>query len=365
MKSIDPLILAIPGDLHLTERGLENYRAAQWAIEQFNCLIRPDRVVFIGDNVQDATEAQFDLFQEIIEPLESPFHVLVGDHDVTANKESARFLTRWGITYGEEIVKGYQLYFLNTQEGKPVGMSKDQLVWFEQSLNEASSDPFKTIWFQHNYPYQIWEDFAGPGIEDWRRLAFQARPEAIFSGHTHYLQMANDGRNLHVATRSIGDPEGGRPGFLLVYLHGNDLALAYRTVDDSGPIVLITHPRDELLARDARHIVSEDDRIQARIWSNSQVTHVEAQIDQGSWFSMFSMPPSLEYQNISNDQSFCDWRAPLNPHFLHKGIHSITVRAETENRESGSQTIEIMVDSTYRFNPIPRVRPMVHSTKFC
>ena len=53
------------------------------------------------------------------------------------------------------------------------------------------------------------------------------RIAAIVTGHTHYDQIANDGRNVAIALRSIGDPEGGAPGYAVVYLHGTDLAVAY------------------------------------------------------------------------------------------------------------------------------------------
>ena len=74
------------------------------------------------------------------------------------------------------------------------------------------------------------------------------RIEAIVCGHTHYWQVANDGRNVAIATRSIGDPEGGPPGYTLLYLRGDDLAATYRSVEDRGPVVLVTHPRERLLA---------------------------------------------------------------------------------------------------------------------
>ncbi|AWM40264.1 hypothetical protein GobsT_12770 [Gemmata obscuriglobus] len=30
--------------------------------------------------------------------------------------------------------------------------------------------------FQHNYPYQIWEDFAGPGADEFRVRVWSAEP---------------------------------------------------------------------------------------------------------------------------------------------------------------------------------------------
>ena len=75
------------------------------------------------------------------------------------------------------------------------------------------------------------------------------------------MQVANDGRNIVVATRSIGDPEGGHPGYTLAFIHGDDLAITYRSIDETGPIVLVTHPRDKLLASDSRHIVVGPDEV--------------------------------------------------------------------------------------------------------
>ena len=126
--------------------------------------------------------------------------------------------------------------------------------------------------FQHNYPYQIWEDFAGPGIDDWRAIVQTRRIAAIVCGHTHYWQVANDGRNVVVATRSIGDPEGGPPGYTLGYFHGDDLAVAYRSVEDDGPVVLVTHPRDVLLATGSRHVIAGHDHLRVRTWSSAEIS---------------------------------------------------------------------------------------------
>src|SRR4051794_6733783 len=47
----EPVVVVIPGDLHLTESELENHRVALWMVGEVNDLIRPDFVQFIGDNV--------------------------------------------------------------------------------------------------------------------------------------------------------------------------------------------------------------------------------------------------------------------------------------------------------------------------
>ena len=140
--------------------------------------------------------------------------------------------------------------------------------------------------FQHNYPYQIWETFDGPGIDEWRAIVQTRRIAAIISGHTHYWQLANDGRNIAIATRSIGDPEGGPPGYLIAYFHGDDLAVAYRSVEDRGPIAMITHPREAILATGPAHVVRGPARIRVRTWSEATVTTVRSRVDSQAWINL-------------------------------------------------------------------------------
>ena len=44
---------------------MDNHRVALWMIGEVNDLIRPEFVQFIGDKVQDATSAQFRLFDDL------------------------------------------------------------------------------------------------------------------------------------------------------------------------------------------------------------------------------------------------------------------------------------------------------------
>ena len=82
MNDLDkPVVVIVPGDLHLTEPGLENVEAARWVVDEANTLIRPDFVQFIGDNIQDATEDQWQLFNEIRGRLSAPHFAMIGDHD--------------------------------------------------------------------------------------------------------------------------------------------------------------------------------------------------------------------------------------------------------------------------------------------
>jgi 3',5'-cyclic-AMP phosphodiesterase len=123
------------------------------------------------------------------------------------------------------------------------------------------------IWvviFQHQCPFKVWVTFAGPGIDARWEIVQTRRIVALFIGHTHYGQVANDGRNIPLATRSIGDPEGVPPGYTVAFVQGNDLAIIYRCVADPSPIVLVTHPRDTLLATRPEHVAAGDDCCRVR-----------------------------------------------------------------------------------------------------
>jgi Icc protein len=353
MKDRDtPVVVAVPGDLHLTEPHLDNARVAFHVMDELNELIRPDFVQFIGDNVQDATEAQFRLFDEIRGRLKVPHFAMIGDHDVKDDPLAAGFHHHVGEPYGSISLHGFTFIRLNTQESRPVGLSAEQIAWFRGAADSALADGQRVVVFQHNYPYQVWEDFDGPGIDHWRAIVQTRGVEAIVCGHTHYWQVANDGRNVVIATRSIGDPEGGPPGYLLLYLRGDNLVVTYRSIEDRGPVVLVTHPRERLLATGPRHVVRGTDQVVVRTWSESPILAVRYRVDAGKW-------ANLEPENDGH------WSGPLPGDRLAKGEHILEAVAVTSDGTDGSQRVAFMVDPTGRYTAVPDARPVVTSTAFC
>jgi 3',5'-cyclic AMP phosphodiesterase CpdA len=348
-----PVVFVVPGDLHLTEPGLDNHRAACSMIDEVNRLIQPDFVQFIGDNVQHATDEQYRLFRQLASQLKVPQYALVGDHDLDKNKSFDRFVDYVGDPYGSTELRNIRFIRLNSQEHRPVGFSEDQLDWLESEFDAANANRQQVVLFQHNYPFQIWEDFAGPGVERWRCLV-QTRPvAAIICGHTHYLQTANDGHNVSIAVRSIGDPEGGAPGYLIGYAQGDDLAVKYRTTDDCGPVAMITHPRNVLLATHARHIVHAADEVRVRTWSPEPLRKVQYKLDDGR---------TIDMPSISGN----DWFAPLAEGGLTKGEHQLDVLAIGPLGDVvATDSLTFMFDPTNRYTPVPMVRPVVKETTFC
>ena len=340
------------GDLHLTDAGLPNHLAAQALIEEVNSLIRPDFAIFAGDNVQHAQPDQFQVFNPLRSRLRMPHHVLVGDHDVHQDPTGRQFRQFVGDMFGSFVLDGFRFIRLNTLEHRPVGLSDNQIAWFRSEADLAVQADEHIVVFQHHYPYKVWEQYDGPGLDAWREIVQTRRVSAIFCGHTHYGQIANDGRNIAIATRSIGDPEGGPPGFTLAHMSGDDLALVYRTVEEIGPVVLITHPRDALLATGPNHIVNGLDRIEARVWSLVPNLRAEARIDQGNPLPMHRGASGL-------------WTCELDGNNLAKGEHTLQVRVSDGAGCEAAHCITFMVDSTGRYTAVPRVHPIVKGTAFC
>jgi len=348
-----PVVFVWPGDLHLESAERPNYKTALWMADEVNELIKPDFVQFAGDNVQHAREGEWVLLKDITDKLKVPFHALVGDHDAHHDPGCHAYQANLGAAYHAFTVGGYRFICLNTMQFRALGMNEEQVLWFRFEVDAALVRQERVVIFQHHYPFQVWEDFGNqPGMAAWREIV-QTRPiVALFAGHTHYGQIANDGHHVYVATRSIGDPEGGPAGYAVVYLDEEDLALTYRSGEDRGPVALITHPRRLILATKAAHIVTGPDEGRMRAWSNTPITSVKARIDNGTWNEM----------RTTGDMT---WNCPIPGDKLAKGEHSLEVRVTDTNNAEGVDRITFACDLTGRYNPFPMVEPVVKETKFC
>jgi Icc protein len=350
--STKPVVFVWPGDLHLEADDRPNYQTAQWVVNEINELIQPDFVQFAGDNVQHARDSEWELFKNVTGKLKMPFHALVGDHDAHHDPGCHAYQARLGATYHAFTVGGYRFICLNTNQYRPLGLSDEQVIWFRYEVDAALARKERVIVFQHNYPFQVWEDFAGPGIEEWRGI-MQTRPiTALFAGHTHYGQMANDGRNVYVTSRSIGDPEGGSAGYAIVHLDEEDIAITYRTSEERGPITLITHPRRVILATKPAHIVVGPTECRARAWSSVPITSARARIDEGSWSEL-------------RETGEMTWSFRIPGDILAKGEHTLEVRLIDQNNDEGTDRITFASDLSGRYNPYPMVEPVVKGTNHC
>jgi 3',5'-cyclic-AMP phosphodiesterase len=348
-----PVTFVWPGDLHLDVAGRDNHTTALWMADEVSSLIRPDFVQFAGDNVQHARDAEWALFDEVTSRLTVPWHALVGDHDAHHDPGCHAYQSRFGATYKAYTVGGIRFVCLNSMQRKPLGMTAEQVLWFRYEVDTALQRGERVVVFQHHYPFQILEDFGNAqGMSAWRKI-MQTRPiAAVFSGHTHYGQMANDGRNVYVATRSIGEPEGGPAGYAIVTIDDDTLAVVYRSVEDRGPVVQITSPRRVILATTADHIVTGPTEARVRVWSGVPIVSAAGRVDGGAWV------PYAEARDGT-------WHGPIDGAALSKGQHALEVLVTDDTGTSGSDFLTFASDITGRYNPVPAVDPVVTTTKFC
>ena len=96
-------------------------------------------------------------------------------------------------------------------------------------------------------------------------------------GHTHYNEIANDGRVVYIATRSTGQIEEGPVGYSVSNLDGDAFSWRFFPLD-ARLIAMIVSPCDERLMRDGDAIdfSSGEIRVRARIWGASPLAKVEA-----------------------------------------------------------------------------------------
>lgn len=323
-----------------------------WMANEVNDMIRPDFVQFAGDNVQHARENEWELFKNVTDNLKMPFHALVGDHDAHHDPGCHSFQAHQGETFYAYSVDGYRFICLNTNQHRPLGLSDEQVIWFRYEVDAALARDERVIVFQHHYPFKVWEQFAGPGIKEWRDV-MQTRPiTGHFSGHTHYGQMANDGTNVYVVSRSIGDPEGGAAGYAIVHLDDEELAVTYRSRDQRGPIAMITHPRQLILATKPEHIVTGPTECHVRGWSAVPIASSQARIDEGGWVE------------LRNEEEMT-WSFHIPGDTLTKGEHTLEVRLIDQDKNEGTDRITFACDLSGRYTACPMVDPVVKGTKHC
>jgi 3',5'-cyclic-AMP phosphodiesterase len=90
-------------------------------------------------------------------------------------------------------------------------------------------------------------------------------------GHTHYNELANDGRVIYAATRSTGQIEEGSAGFSVTTLDDGVVSCKFKPIGE-WPFVMVTSPADERLIIDPCHpsqVVRGRVQVRARVCGRS------------------------------------------------------------------------------------------------
>ena len=154
--------------------------------------------------------------------------------------------------------------------------------WLEDELKAARERGETSALFMHAYP----DDLKGEGeAEALNKLLGASDVALVDMGHTHYNELANDGRTVFAATRSTGQIEEGPPGYSIVSIDRGVVSWRFKPLDDAFPFVLITSPADHRLLRGSEQKVEAECEVRALVFGSRALKRVACRSD-GDWVTM-------------------------------------------------------------------------------
>ena len=321
------------GDLHISTAQSPNYADFLAIIGSINTQLAEqiDFCILPGDNADDGSSAQYALIREGLDGLKIPVHILPGDHDRKAGhlRDFYHVLEAPRLPFALSAC-GYRCIFLDMvsagRGGADFALGEAQLRWLEAELGLAASHEDGSVIFMHAYPADLKAE-----RERVCHLLARHKVAVVDMGHTHYNELANDGRTIFATTRSTGQIEEGPVGFSLVCLHRGVVSWRFKTLESAWPLVMITSPGDHRLITDVKNpnqIVSGWLPISARVFGSSSISGCRCRIDEGRWTSMHLELESRQWVGMGE--------APSQQFVL-------TVEATDTLGQTDSDTIEVAV----------------------
>ena len=283
-----PLTFLHIGDLHLTEAVLQNHLDLRRIVDDINSHARGriDFVVLPGDNADDGTPEQFRLVHDQMSRLSMPWHAIPGDHDFKPRSldHFYRGLEVRRLPYATEIA-GCRCIFLDVVSrgagGPDFRLGGSGMTWLRAQLDQARQDDSTAVVFMHAYPADL-----GCEAEELTAMFDEGPVALVDMGHTHYNELANDGRTIYAATRSTGQIEEGDAGFSLVAVDRGGVSWRFKALDSPWPFVMITSPCDRRLMTDSHHIVDASCAIRASVFGAVPIAEAAFSVDEEEWRPM-------------------------------------------------------------------------------
>ncbi|HEY0912538.1 MAG TPA: metallophosphoesterase [Bradyrhizobium sp.] len=281
----NPLRFVHIGDLHLTEAGLQNHLDLRRIVDDVNRNMRGriDFVFLPGDNADDGTAEQFRVVHDELSRLDVPWHVIPGDHDFKP-RSLDNFYGALGARkspYATEIGR-CRCIFLDVVSGGSGGpdfrLGSSGTSWLRKQLDQAHRDRTTAVVFMHAYPADL-----GDEAEELAALLDEGPVALVDMGHTHYNELANDGRTIYAATRSTGQIEEGEAGFSFIAVDDGVVSWRFKTLGSPWPFVMITSPADRRLATTANQIEGATCAIRASAVGEVPITEAVFKVDNEKW----------------------------------------------------------------------------------
>ncbi len=177
--------------------------------------------------------------------------------------------------------------------GPDFRLGADQLAWLARELAEARRLGQTSAVFTHSYP----ADLRGAGEAAAMTRLLAAHDVALVDiGHTHYNEIANDGRTVFAATRSTGQIEEGPVGYSIATLDRGVVGWRFRALDEAFPFVLVTSPADHRLMRGPGQAVAGRVTVRALVLGASEPALVVCRAAGGTWVPMARAPGARAWE---------------------------------------------------------------------
>jgi hypothetical protein len=332
MSQHDLLVYAHIGDLHLTDESAQNYQDFHAIVSEIvGALGEPFNFVFLpGDNAENGRPEQYALVAREVRRFRFPIHVVTGDHDMEQGglDNFYRFLDAAPLPKAV-VAAGVRCLFVDMSgpgDGGPdFRIGAAQSKWLVDQLSDAKIHDQRCAIFMHTYPADLKSDQERATVNQ----AIANRDVLIVDmGHTHYNELANDGRTIYRATRSTGQIEEGAVGYSIVTIDKRIVSWHFRELGARFPIVLITAPADRRLAIDADdpdHLPMERSEIRVSVLGPRRIVTVTCRVDAGD----------------ARPMSFIEGNRYALTVALQDDTRAISVEATDEAGSMTSETIEV------------------------
>ncbi len=302
------------GDLHIDCRNEQNYADFLTLIEEANRHLTSsiDFAFLPGDNADNGAAEEYELIREALDRFALPVHAITGDHD-RADDTLRLFQQFLSPALHRSFSRdGYHFVFLNSLavwNPPRFGLGPEQLAWLQNELVRASVAGLSSVLFMHAYPSEHGDD-----AQALRSLIEEHEVLMVEMGHTHYNELASDGRTVYATTRSTGQIEEGSPGFSVTTLDDKVVSWKFKPIEE-WPLVMITSPGDYRLIVDPAQVVCRKIQVRARAW--------------GEGLQSVSLAVGAAREQLMTRSTGAVWSCEWDSARVPDGLHLLTVRART------------------------------------
>jgi hypothetical protein len=326
------------GDLHISGQDEQNHRDLLQLIDEANRYLASGITFALlpGDNADDGEEDQYELVRSALARSRFALHAIAGDHDVAGGSLDLfrRYLS--DAPYRSFTLGAYHFVLLNSvAQWQPpdFGLGAEQMAWLQADLKGAVRNDESIVVFLHAYPSEH-----GSDANALRDLLFESGVVLVEMGHTHYNELANDGRTIYAATRSTGQVEEGPPGFSITTIDQGVVSWKFKPMGE-WPLVMITSPSDQRLIVDPSspaQVVRGSVTVRARVWGEG-VESVAMSVDDAVGTGMTRLDE-------------CTWSGEWDSTQTVDGPHAIHVTTKTLNGRTASDRILVCVNQKGRYH---------------